>query len=121
SAYALSTEWEGEEVTSRWQNRIEFFDYGADIEIEAPDPADVFDFEDWLDEPFDPGLLPDPFEGADCYGDRMAECLQPNPDLEDLYGDPTACQGEEARVCLAPAGYVRRDVVEAILDFHRET
>lgn len=61
------------------------------------------------------------FDGAPCWSDRVAECLNPNPELETLYADPALCESREPRVCLVPVGNVRRDVVEAIVDFHRET
>ncbi len=72
-------------------------------------------YEDW------DVLLGDPFEGADCFAEKLPDCLAINPELASLYANPAECQGMEARVCLVPFGYVRKDVVEAILDFHRET
>lgn len=99
---------------------IEYFDYGTAPPIELPDPDDVIDFEDWLEtDPF--GEWEDPFEGADCYGEALADCLQTNPELDDLAADPALCQGDEARVCLVPVGHVRRDVVDSVIAFHRET
>ena len=61
------------------------------------------------------------FDAADCWGLAIYDCLPVNPDLAELTSDPARCQEAEARVCLVPVGNVRRDVVEAIVAFHRET
>lgn len=61
------------------------------------------------------------FDGTECWGPAIYDCLPVNPELEELTSDPALCQQAEARVCLVPVGHVRRDVVEAILAFHRET
>jgi hypothetical protein len=123
-AYSYDSEWDSEGATV--SIATEFFDYGEALDIETPDSDDAEDFEEWLQSAFDDisleGFGPEAaFAEAECYGDRFAECLEPNPDLEDLYGDPAECFTETARVCLVPAGYVRRDVVESIIAFHRET
>lgn len=61
------------------------------------------------------------FRGADCYGEKVADCLAVNADLDARASDPTICQGAEAHVCLVPVGNVRADVVDTIVRFHRET
>ncbi|MGH2610072.1 MAG: hypothetical protein ACRDHF_13410, partial [Tepidiformaceae bacterium] len=67
------------------------------------------------------GGAADPFEGADCYGDRVDDCLGVNAELDAKAVDPALCQGAEARVCLVPIGKVRTDVVDAIVKFHKDT
>ena len=103
---------------------LELFDYGKPVEVEAP-PADklitwdeaygddYFGDDDWLFE--------DPFDGADCYGELLSNCFATNPEVDAMAADPALCQGVDARVCLVPVGKVRADVVQAIIDFHRDT
>lgn len=85
---------------------------------EPAERALAFYNRDGVDDGF---LFDDPFAGARCWGDRLEECLEPNPALESQAVDPAECLGPEARVCLVPVGNVREDVVAAIVDFHRET
>jgi hypothetical protein len=97
---------------------IDYFDYGKPVEVEKPADDEIMSLDDLGNSPWGGG---DPFEDAECYGDRLAECLQPNPEADALAVDPALCQGAVARLCLVPVGWVRLDVVEAIVDFHRET
>ncbi len=97
---------------------IEFFDYGVPLGIERPSDDEISDFGSFGS--FG-GNSVDPFEGAECYGDRLEECLAVDPETAAMAQNPGLCQGDEARVCLVPVGKVRPDVVQAIVDFHKET
>jgi hypothetical protein len=61
------------------------------------------------------------FQGADCYGPRLDECLDVNPAADALAQDPATCEGLDIRMCLVPVGHVRADVLEAIIEFHKRT
>ncbi|HEX6030361.1 MAG TPA: hypothetical protein VFY90_02945, partial [Tepidiformaceae bacterium] len=103
---------------------LEFWDYGKAPDVELPSPDDVMDFSEWVQSfAGDSGgsIEEDYFAGAECYGDRLDDCLQPNPEVDATAAHPTTCQGDDARVCLVPMGNVRADVVRAIVDFHRDT
>ncbi len=102
--------------TPRTVFMIEYFDWGEPAEIEAPPADQVIDIDD---DPF--GGMGDPFEGADCYGEKNDDCLGVNAELDAKAADPALCQGAEARVCLVPIGKVRAGVVDAIVKFHKET
>jgi hypothetical protein len=97
---------------------IEWFDWGQPVDIQAPPADKIVDIDD-----FAGGSDPttDYFAGADCYGDAVDDCLEPNPELGAGAADPALCQGAEARVCLVPVGNVRTDVVDAIVKFHKGT
>ena len=124
-AYAFEIDLGPDIGEAAYDYTIEFFDYGKAVEFDLPDPDEVADFEDWIESTGASGATggdwTDPFEGADCYGEKLESCFEPNPELAQLYGDPAECRTAERRVCMVPVGSVRRDVVEAILDFHRET
>lgn len=102
---------------------LEFFDYGKPVEVEAPPEDLIVTWEEAYGDDYfgDDWEFEDPFEGADCYGDLLSNCFATNPELDAIAVDPALCQGEEARVCLVPVGKVRPDIVQAIIDFHRET
>lgn len=104
------------EVTMRLT--IDLFDYGKPVDVEAP-PEEEIGAPPSLGG-FGIDSLGDPFEGAECYGDRIDECLEPDPATEAVAQDPAACLGLDVRVCLVPVGKVRPDVVKAIVDFHKE-
>jgi hypothetical protein len=99
---------------------LDLFDYGKPVNVEAP-PADKITETPSLGSLGSLGASRDPFEGADCYGDRLDGCLQPDPKTDAMASKPDLCQGPTGRVCLVPVGKVRPDVVKAIVDFHRET
>ena len=84
------------------------------------EPADLaLDF--YLASDFEGLFDLEPFADADCWGERIPDCLETNAELDALAVDPALCQGAEARVCLVPIGQVRTDVVQALIDFHRES
>ncbi len=62
-----------------------------------------------------------PFKDADCYGSRVANCLAANPAVDALASAPELCMKAERHVCLVPIGFVRADIVEEIIAFHRRT
>lgn len=97
---------------------VEFWDWGNAPAVEMPDLADI---DDLLDSMGLGDIEDTVFGGEACYGERVAECLGVNPELDAITGDPADCTGPTARVCLVPVGFVRRDIVEAALKFHRET
>lgn len=103
---------------AKFRNVVDFFDYGKPVDVEKPADDEIMSLDDMGKSPWGGG---DPFEGAECYGDGLAECLEPNPEVDAMAVDPALCQGAEARLCLVPVGWVRLDVVQAIVDFHRET
>ncbi len=96
---------------------LDLFDYGKPVDVEAPpadkigDVPDLGSFES----------MGDPFKGADCYGEKLDDCLQPDPRTDAMASSPELCQGPTGRVCLVPVGKVRPDVVQAIVDFHKQT
>lgn len=100
-----------------------FFDYGKPVDVEAPPEDLIVTWEEAYGDDYfgDDWEFEDPFEGADCYGDLLSNCFATNPELDAIAVDPALCQREEARVCLVPVGKVRPDIVQAIIDFHRET
>ena len=111
----------GTDDDASFEMTMEFFDYGQPVDVEAPSPDQItenspFDLDDIIG-----GAGGDPFAGADCYADRVADCLEANTGLDSGAADATLCQGAEARVCLVPVGNVRADIVDAVLEFHRET
>lgn len=108
----------GGDGPARFSNVIEYFDYGKPVEVEKPADDEIISLDDMGESPWGGGH---PFADAECYGDRLAECLQPNPEVDAIAVDPSLCQGAVARLCLVPVGWVRLDVVGAIVDFHRET
>lgn len=93
-------------------------DSGATPEPRCEPAALTLEF---YEEPDFDALFADPFEGSDCFGERLSNCLGTNPELESLYANPAECQGLGARVCIVPFGHVRRDVIDAIVEFHRAT
>ncbi|MGE3073553.1 MAG: hypothetical protein AB7N24_05625 [Dehalococcoidia bacterium] len=97
---------------------IELFGYGEPLGIERPSDDEIEDFD--FTGAFG-GATGDPFEGAECYGDRLEECLAVNPEVDAMAQDPAACQGIDIRVCFVAVGYVRADVMQAIVDFHKQT
>lgn len=96
----------------------EYFDYGKPVEVERPADDEVLSAGDF--ENVQPGGR-DPFKDAACHGERLAECLNTNPEVDALAADPALCKGKEARLCIVPVGWVRRDAIDAIVNFHRET
>ncbi|OAI40423.1 hypothetical protein AYO38_00990 [bacterium SCGC AG-212-C10] len=100
----------------------EFWDYGQAPPVELPDDADVLDPLDFGDDDDGPAsAAASAFRDADCYGERVKDCLAPNPKVDAMAGDPALCTGETARLCLVPVGTVRDDLIEAIVKFHSET
>lgn len=63
----------------------------------------------------------DYFRGADCYGAKLPDCLGVNAELDARAADPMECQRPEPRLCLVPVGYVRTDVIDAIVRFHKDS
>jgi hypothetical protein len=112
---AENFDFEGEQDAIAWIS-VDFEDYGTPVTVEAPPEDELQDFNDFVGGPTD-----DPFEGAECYGDRLDECLGVNPELDAMAQDPSVCQGLDVRICLVPIGKVRTDVVQAVVDFHKET
>ncbi len=110
-----------------YEFEVRFSSYGSSRPVELPDQSlimtweDWLDSDDWLDDWDDDWGLGDLYEGADCWGENIADCLVINPELDALAYDASLCLGEESRVCLVPFGNVRTDLIEAIVDFHRET
>lgn len=99
---------------------LDLFDYGKPVDVQAPPPDKITETPDF-GSLGSLGASADPFQGADCYGDRLDDCLQPDPKTDAMASSPDLCQGRTGRVCLVPVGKVRPDVVQAIIDFHRET
>ncbi|MGE0599218.1 MAG: hypothetical protein AB7J35_07765 [Dehalococcoidia bacterium] len=97
---------------------IEFFDFGKPLGIERPSDDQIEDFDS---AGAFGGATGDPFEGAECYGDRLEECLAVNPEVDAMAQDPATCQGLDIRVCFVAVGFVRADVMQAIVDFHKQT
>lgn len=96
---------------------LDLFDYGKPVDVEAPPADKVSDVPDLGSF----GSMGDPFKGADCYGEKLDDCLQPDPRTDAMASSPELCQGPTGRVCLVPVGKVRPDVVQAIVDFHKQT
>lgn len=96
---------------------LDLFDYGKPVDVEAPPADKVSDVPDLGSF----GSMGDPFKGADCYGEKLDDCLQPDPRTDAMASSPELCGGPTGRVCMVPVGKVRPDVVQAIVDFHKQT
>ena len=119
SGTAKDFDFEGDEAVT-FRMVVDLFDYGKPVDVDAPPEDEIVDLGS-LGLPGAGGLTGDPFEGAECYADRLDECLTPNPEVDAMAQQPITCQHFDVRVCLVPMGFVRADVIKAIVDFHKKT
>ncbi len=47
-------------------------------------------------------------------------CRVASPELKAAYGDPAACEGAGARVCLVPMGDVSKDIIDMLVEYYRK-